>query len=219
MGAENIKHHILATRQLVTEASSQLENTNCQPPPAKKHPSIKTSTKQHGNLFKQLFKNNPEKINQMGKSWWVGWVGGLSTYTYNIHTYVCIYYIYSLPLLSAYFMSSFKIRVNFSHLQTDNKIRQSTGRKPGKKKNNLNKLPQIQRQLKKSGLCSFYCGQMIIHQLQQNPYGWRRSAGVELEVSRQVVKSDEHTHTKQARTHAHAPLTHGWLQSLLWVLK
>lgn len=39
------------------------------------------------------------------------------------------------------------------------------------KKNNLNKLPQIQRQLKKSGLCRFYCGQMIIHQLQQNPYG------------------------------------------------
>lgn len=133
----------------------------------------------------------------------MSWVGGLSTYTYNIHTYVCIYYIYSLPLLSAYFMSSFKIHVNFSHLQTDNKIRQSTGRK--QEKNNLNKLPQIQRQLKKSGLCSFYCGQMIIHQLQQNPYGWRRSAGVELEVSRQVVKSGEHTHTKQARTHAHPP--------------
>lgn len=78
MGAENIKHHILATRQLVTEASSQLKNTNCPPPPQqKKHPSIKTSTKQHGNLFKQLFKNNPEKKNQMGKA---GELGGGTKY-------------------------------------------------------------------------------------------------------------------------------------------
>lgn len=92
----------------------------------------------------------------MGKAGELGGWGGLSTYTYNIHTYVCIYYIYSLPLLSAYFMSSFKIHVNFSHLQTDNKIRQSTGRKPGKKqKNNLNKLPQIQRQLKKKWFVQF----------------------------------------------------------------
>lgn len=80
MGAENIKHHVLATRQLVMEASLQLKNTNCQPPPpSKKHPSIKTSTKQHGNLFKQLFKNNPEK-SQMGKAGELG--GGKNKYIY-----------------------------------------------------------------------------------------------------------------------------------------
>lgn len=87
----------------------QLKNINCQPPSIK-HPSIKTSTKQHGNLFKQLFKNKPQK-NQMEKL--VSWVGEKKQqktkyiYIYIIHIYMYMLYIFTSPPLSAYFTSHF----------------------------------------------------------------------------------------------------------------